>query len=278
MSGVKHEWVGGSFVQVHHGLLRALGGDYETAAVIWAIKWSAGTGWWQASFTELMAATCMTRHKLVRALKRAREEGYVESRSQGHGPNAPLEWRICWAPEDAGTVQASRDTESVSRAPQTVPPGSTESAPPLLLEKKTSNPEGEFVQFWQAYPRKVGKGQARTAFKAARKKVALPVLLAALAEQAPRWSEPQFIPHPATWLNGERWEDAAPAGRNGSAGLSDDDERMVREWLRINPVRISVELERLEARDPEAARVERRRLAEENHARAVRAVVEEGWG
>lgn len=64
-----------------------------------------------------------------------------------------------------------------------------------------------FDEFWKAYPRKVGKGDARRAFEKAAKKVQLPVLLAALDLQKRGWDDPKFIPFPATWLNGERWED-----------------------------------------------------------------------
>lgn len=69
-----------------------------------------------------------------------------------------------------------------------------------------------FAAFWSAYPRKVGKGHGRTAWAKALKNGADPVELIAAAEKyAARCvevrTEPQFIPHPATWLNGERWTD-----------------------------------------------------------------------
>lgn len=67
----------------------------------------------------------------------------------------------------------------------------------------------DFGTFWQAYPRKVGKEKALAAFK----KVDVPIdtLLAAIEEQrkSAQWTKDkgEFIPHPATWLNGKRWED-----------------------------------------------------------------------
>lgn len=72
-----------------------------------------------------------------------------------------------------------------------------------------------FEGWWQHYPRKVGKDAARRAYAAARKRGASDAVLAAgLSRQ--RWpDDPKFIPHPATWLNGGRWQDdpnaAAPA-------------------------------------------------------------------
>ena len=66
--------------------------------------------------------------------------------------------------------------------------------------------EGDFAEFWEAYPRKEGKGGARKAYVAAVKKVAPDVVLNAV--RSTRWNpNPKYIPHPATWLNQERWAD-----------------------------------------------------------------------
>ena len=66
-----------------------------------------------------------------------------------------------------------------------------------------------FVDFWQAYPRKVGKGAARPAFIKAMRKTSLDVILNALVHT--QWpADPQYIPYPATWLNRESWDDEPP--------------------------------------------------------------------
>ena len=67
----------------------------------------------------------------------------------------------------------------------------------------------EFDAFWDAYPRKVGKGDARTAWtKALRKTDAQTLIHAAQAlRDDPNLPEERYIPHPTTWLNAERWED-----------------------------------------------------------------------
>ena len=68
-----------------------------------------------------------------------------------------------------------------------------------------------FGQLWSLYPRKVGKGQAKKAFKTASKKKDFYDLLPKLMEyvQTLEGKDKQYIPHLATWLNGERWEDEA---------------------------------------------------------------------
>ena len=72
----------------------------------------------------------------------------------------------------------------------------------------------DFDIFWNAYPRKEGKQKARAAFE----KITVPVedLINAIEQQkmSAQWAKEggQFIPHPATWLNGQRWLDQmAPA-------------------------------------------------------------------
>ena len=75
-----------------------------------------------------------------------------------------------------------------------------------------SQMESEFSEWWSSYPRKVSKGAARRAYRAARKKADAPVLLDAVERQR-AWlvaRGEEFCPHPATWLNGERWSDAPP--------------------------------------------------------------------
>lgn len=81
---------------------------------------------------------------------------------------------------------------------------------PTGEKPKSSSKQDEcFAQFWQAYPRKVGKQDAIKAF--AKVDVGVDALLAVLEKQkgSEQWQKDggQFIPHPATWLNGRRWED-----------------------------------------------------------------------
>ena len=67
----------------------------------------------------------------------------------------------------------------------------------------------DFDEWYSAYPRRVGRGQAFKAYKAARKKVDAFTLVAAVDEQRAALvaKGERFCPHPATWLNGERWAD-----------------------------------------------------------------------
>lgn len=65
-----------------------------------------------------------------------------------------------------------------------------------------------FDEFWKCYPRHTGKGGARKAFKGALKKMdAQKIIEAAKQFSSTNKSDPEFTPHPATWLNQERWTD-----------------------------------------------------------------------
>jgi hypothetical protein len=70
-----------------------------------------------------------------------------------------------------------------------------------------------FETFWDAYPRKASKKDARIAFGRINPDAELFTrMLDAIAAQrvSRQWRE-GFIPYPATWLNGERWTDEVTA-------------------------------------------------------------------
>lgn len=67
-----------------------------------------------------------------------------------------------------------------------------------------------FDAFWQLYPRKVAKASALKAWKKACTSEAIKdTIMLYMKVQLEGWrrTEPQYIPHAATWLNGRRWED-----------------------------------------------------------------------
>ena len=88
---------------------------------------------------------------------------------------------------------------------------------PIQSESISESKETSFDVFWAAYPRKVGKADARKAFKKVR--APLETLLAAIdrQKQSDQWQKNggQYIPNSATWLNQGRWEDELPAHQCG---------------------------------------------------------------
>ncbi|WP_413711762.1 helix-turn-helix domain-containing protein [Rhizobium sp. Rhizsp82] len=72
--------------------------------------------------------------------------------------------------------------------------------------------ETDFAEFWSAYPNKVGKPRALSAWKT--KKPDLSTVLASLRrwKASDQWTKDdgRYIPHPTTWLNREGWNDVIP--------------------------------------------------------------------
>ena len=124
---------------------------------------------------------------------------------------------------DSGDPTSNEYTVIVNR------PLSTENRPPIGFEQTglsksdnqtkasmnesqepntSSSVDDGFDLFWSHYPRKVGKGAARKAWKTAIKKADIVLLQeSALLYRLTCPKDPQYIAHPASWLNAERWAD-----------------------------------------------------------------------
>lgn len=120
-----------------------------------------------------------------------------------------------WNYRDSDIREPSRECREPSRAllPGTGDQGTGDqgsgtsaSAP---AERDSAPADSEFDEWYEHYPRKKAKGQAVKAYKAARKIASAETLLTAIKAQAPTLTAkgPEYCPYPATWLNGQRWED-----------------------------------------------------------------------
>jgi len=70
----------------------------------------------------------------------------------------------------------------------------------------------DFETWWSYYPKKLAKGDARKAWKqtaAIRPSLDLLIKMLVVARASDQWQQGggQYIPYPATYLRGERWED-----------------------------------------------------------------------
>ena len=79
-----------------------------------------------------------------------------------------------------------------------------------------------FSEFWNLYPRKVAKANAEKAFK---KKCSCEADYRSIMRglqnyvKACKGRDPQYIAHPATWINGERWNDEVTATKSSNPFL-----------------------------------------------------------
>lgn len=93
---------------------------------------------------------------------------------------------------------------------------------PTAVEKTTEKPADGFDEWWKQYPKKVGKVDAKKAYRAVIKQGATPqALLDGLQRHNANWkarnTELQYIPHPASWLRKGRWEDELDAPSSNQA-------------------------------------------------------------
>jgi len=75
-------------------------------------------------------------------------------------------------------------------------------------EEDKEDIKDSFDEFWEIYPRKAGKQEARKVFQRALTNATLAEILAGARRYADDPNrEPQYTAHPATWLNQGRWSD-----------------------------------------------------------------------
>lgn len=143
--------------------------------------------------------------------------------------NATYQQQIL-AGQKGGLAKARNRKEKASSEPSvsltnfSSEPLATRTITRTIEEEGTNVPSnGDFENFWNVWPNKVAKDRARKAWKAMR-----PPEREAAAANAAAWFDgwraqhPDASPiHPATYLNGRRWADAAtqpkPEHRNGSS-------------------------------------------------------------
>lgn len=103
------------------------------------------------------------------------------------------------------------------------PAGVNDDGPQLTLVAGLEGPSKvdplieEFAGFWQHYPKKVERKAAERAYRRARKTTPVQQIVGGLRAVLPIWAtmERQYVPNPATWLNGERWNDDLPTAHGG---------------------------------------------------------------
>jgi hypothetical protein len=121
-------------------------------------------------------------------------------------------------PDGTFDYKESEIRESVASPPETLAPGTeeqrnrgtedqgikTSSKPPA-----SKHPQSRFDEFWEWYPRKVGKEAAKKAWEGARRKTDQQNILDGVERfrTDPNLPVKEFIPHPSTWLNEGRWDD-----------------------------------------------------------------------
>ena len=149
------------------------------------------------SIDRITRLSCMSRSSVIRSINWLVENKIIIRHSGGKGKPSLYQFSIVKETEMKKTsvTQTHKGNKVIDISEYIYPSSVRETLP--------------FDDFWKLYPRKVGKGHARLAFKKACEKEDPIKILLAVKEfaEAIKDREKQFIPHPTTWLNGERWDD-----------------------------------------------------------------------
>lgn len=124
----------------------------------------------------------------------------------------------CKAPN--GAMESTEPCTPKHKTVPAIPDNKPDNKHKETLSGARVNQAEQFRVFWDAYPRKEGKKRAREKWKRLNPDPALFGRIMAGLERhlrSEQWRR-GVIPHPATWLNGERWEDELSPGGGPDPG------------------------------------------------------------
>jgi hypothetical protein len=224
--------IAGDFIMLRMALVDALDGDIEAALVLQRIAWRCERdGEWAATHEDIQQETRLSEWKVKRALTTLRDKGFISSRRVS--PYDPTQvWSLLLVTEESSFTVTEETSVTPSSKTGDIPPSAT---PPLTeftllpqdivkaqrVTKAKATRGYAFDEWWAIVPKKVDKGHAERSYRKALTKTTHETLMEATRNLV-GWNAlgpRQYIPNPATWLNGERWADeAAPTNGNGGVG------------------------------------------------------------
>jgi helix-turn-helix protein len=205
-------------------------GSTAHKAVLLALADRAGFEWecWPSQAT-IAAETEMSERSVRRILADLEERGFIERAHRGNAQGGRSTDLITLTGQsgrkglpdnhDRVTGQIEQGYRTPVSGEPSVEPSLEPEDPPTpptaieLAQKDRMLVTDDFDAFWLRYPRRVGKQSALKAFTRALKKARLDEILYGLECWRPYWEardQPEYIPHPSTWLNDERWNDSPP--------------------------------------------------------------------
>lgn len=225
------------YITVKNGLLdpkhiKAMGGDRDMGT-IWLFLWLLDKmtiidhekgegkvlGGKPVRFDEVQKDLMISRRTYARWIEMLRNGGYIETVRTPYGlcitvykafkvfgQRVERSATEGTSPKKRSAVKGTSDMRLEAHLP---PVGGTSNKTEQLDKTEDNN---TFGRFWDEYPRKTAKKMAERAWMKIKMTNELYAkIMAALEEQkrSQQWTKDdgRFIPHPATWINQERWED-----------------------------------------------------------------------
>jgi len=192
-----------------------------------------GVHWWRLT-TEALAEECGFSYGVTRkSVERLTRDGFLLSASHGVRGISDRAKSYRLSEKARPSVQSSKRASVQSDESRAVQ--SDKSSFSLKEEVTTSG----FDEWWSAYPRKIAKPDALKKYKAALGKTTEQVLLSAVSKLAAEWvgrprADLKFCPHPATWLNQERWNDYAVSTAGLDAAIAEGSLEKIRSLTAVS--------------------------------------------
>ena len=143
--------------------------------------------------------------------------------------------------------RASTSQANLNPVPVPVPvDNSNELSNTYARDRAHDHATNAFDTFWEIYPRKAGKQRARAAWaKALKTATAQEIIDGARAFASDPNRDPQYTPHPTTWLNAGRWEDdPLPARSTGDRSMQAIQRDLERQRQSTQPRMLEIASER----------------------------------
>lgn len=198
-------------------------------ALLALADWSDDDGRCWPSINAVAKKTRLSRSQTQRTVHALIESGFVSvtGNETGGAPGSTRQYRInlkaltgsthatpTGSAHATGSVGATGSANAHEGSHPCTQTGSTHAtqtvSEPSITVNKVESPE--WTNFWKAYPRKEAKQKALTAWrKISPNETLCEKIMTSLIRQkaSEQWIKDSgtFVPHPATWLNGRRWED-----------------------------------------------------------------------
>lgn len=257
------------FVQVRAALVRVVGGANE--AIVWerlrfrstpasrdSYEWQ-GVRWWAGSYPTLADETGLTSKQVRSAVDRLVQGGFLLTAR--HARSGVFDQTTSYAVVIRGISHLPHRADGSDQEGRSHLPHRAD----LLLVEEVKNSATDhdalvFAEAWSRWPRKDGKQAAIKAWKRA----LLPHRAAVLAGEVPAHrvlsdtvaqtpgkllqvtvsnvaalhveagTDPRFVPHLSSWLNGARWTDPLPVRESDRAEGSSGAFAPGEEWMEFN--------------------------------------------
>jgi DNA-binding transcriptional ArsR family regulator len=193
------------------------------------------------SYKHMMFHLKISRQTITRTLEKLSKEGLIskEKRRSHYGDSLTNLYTLHHIDHDCSSVQGT-SPEDVPPSPEDVPP-SPEDVPFLRIPIEGDSqkerllpplsPQGEsagFREFYDRYPKKEAREKAWQVWKKLKLDPYQAVIVQSVDDHMARdckWQDRQYIPMPATFLNGRRWEDdltpvTVPLAQLSKAGMT----------------------------------------------------------